>query len=67
MKYLPKVSEDCKVKYFIKVGCLEEAAEVAFQQRDLQGLLYVQNKCGNQFPSLLEKINNMVSQLESRR
>ncbi|VEN47400.1 unnamed protein product [Callosobruchus maculatus] len=67
MKYLPRVSEDCKVKYFIKVGCLEEAADVAFQQRDLQGLMYVQSKCGNQFPSLLEKINNMISQLDTRR
>lgn len=50
LKYLSRVSEDLKVKYCIKVGCLEEAAEIAFQQRDVQGLLYVQSKCSTQFP-----------------
>ncbi|CAH2009591.1 unnamed protein product [Acanthoscelides obtectus] len=49
------------------IGCLEEAAEVAFQQRDLQSLLYMQNKCGNQSTSLPEKINNMITQLDTRR
>ncbi|XP_018576701.1 vacuolar protein sorting-associated protein 16 homolog isoform X1 [Anoplophora glabripennis] len=69
LKYLSRVSEDLKVKYCIKVGCLEEAAEIAFQQRDIQGLLYVQSKCNLQFPQtqLNEKIGNMITQLESKK
>ncbi|KAJ8956522.1 hypothetical protein NQ318_019242 [Aromia moschata] len=49
--------------------CLEEAADIAFQQRDIQGLLYVQSKCSSQFPQtqLSEKINAMIMQLESRK
>ncbi|KAG5894092.1 hypothetical protein JTB14_003948 [Gonioctena quinquepunctata] len=65
LKYLPKVAEDIKVKYCIKTGCLEEAADVAFQQRDKQHLYYVQSKCTS--PQLIEKINAMVMQLDSRK
>ncbi|KAJ8985073.1 hypothetical protein NQ317_019757 [Molorchus minor] len=69
LKYLSKVSEDVKVKYCIKVGCLEEAADIAFQQRDIQGLLYVQSKCSLQFPQtqLSDRINSMITQLDSRK
>ncbi|CAG9822683.1 unnamed protein product [Phaedon cochleariae] len=69
LKYLPKVTDDIKIKYCIKAGCLEEAADIAFQQRDIQSLLYVQGKCNTQFPQnqLGDKINAMVSQLESRK
>nr|XP_023028466.1 vacuolar protein sorting-associated protein 16 homolog [Leptinotarsa decemlineata] len=65
LKYLPKVTEDIKVKYCIKTGCLEEAADVAFQQRDIQNLFYVQSKCTS--PQLVEKINAMAMQLDSRK
>lgn len=50
-------------------SCLDEAADIAFQQRDIQGLLYVQSKCGSQaaHAQLLERINAMITQLESRK
>lgn len=69
LKYLPKVSEDIKVKYCIKAGCLEEAADIAFQQRDMQSLLYIKSKCGNQLSQnqIVERINAMIRQLDSKK
>ncbi|XP_019868219.1 vacuolar protein sorting-associated protein 16 homolog [Aethina tumida] len=66
LKYLSKVGEDVKVKYYTKAGFLEQAADIAFQQRDIQGLLFVQSKSPSQSP-LSEKINAMVMQLDSKK
>ncbi|XP_044761312.1 vacuolar protein sorting-associated protein 16 homolog [Coccinella septempunctata] len=66
LKYLPKVSDSLKVKYYTKTGCLEEAAKIAYAQKDAQGLQYVQSKCVGQ-PVLYEKINGMITQLDLRR
>ncbi|XP_057651566.1 vacuolar protein sorting-associated protein 16 homolog [Diorhabda carinulata] len=69
LKYLPKVNEDIKVKYCIKAGCFDEAADIAFQQRDMQSLLYIKSKCGYQLSQnqLVERINAMVRQLDSKK
>lgn len=55
-------------KFVMFFGCrfLEQAANIAFQQRDIQNLTYVQSKCGGD-AKLLEKISNMIMQLESRK
>lgn len=66
LKYLPKVSEDLKVKYYLKANHLEGAADVAFEQKDLQGLLYIQSKCQQQ-SNLMEKINDMILQLGAKK
>ncbi|CAH0559319.1 unnamed protein product [Brassicogethes aeneus] len=66
IKYLARVNDDVKVKYYIKAGLLEEAADIAFQQRDKQSLLYVQSKTIAQ-SRLSEKINAMVMQLDSKK
>lgn len=84
LKYLPKVSEELKVKYYLKAGyfilflllkirivklfcrCLEEAARIAFEQKDVQNLLYVQSKCTS-LSSLSEKINTFIAQLDNRK
>lgn len=66
LKYLPKVSESIKVKYYTKCGCFEDAAKIAYAQKDVQGLQYVQSKCVAQ-PTLYEKINGMIIQLDLRR
>ncbi|RZC42147.1 vacuolar protein sorting-associated protein 16 -like protein, partial [Asbolus verrucosus] len=66
LRYLPKVSEDLKVKYYIKAECLEEAAKIAFEQKDIQSLLYVQSKCASQ-SSLSEKVNSFIMQLDNRK
>ncbi|KAF5302481.1 hypothetical protein FQR65_LT08571 [Abscondita terminalis] len=66
IKYLPKVSEEIIVKYYVKANKLEEAAQIALEQRDIQGLLYVQSKCQLLSP-LIEKINGYISQLGARK
>ncbi|KAL3280278.1 hypothetical protein HHI36_017772 [Cryptolaemus montrouzieri] len=66
IKYLPKVNDLIKVKYYTKAGCFEEAAKIAFAQKDVQGLQYVQSKCLTQ-PTLFNMINGMISQLDLRR
>ncbi|KAF2892196.1 hypothetical protein ILUMI_13977 [Ignelater luminosus] len=66
IKYLPKVSEDIIVKYYVKAEQLEEAAQIAFEQKDIQGLLYVQSKASRN-SHLVEKINGLISQLGARK
>ncbi|XP_022919610.2 vacuolar protein sorting-associated protein 16 homolog [Onthophagus taurus] len=64
--FLAKVSDDIKVKYYVKAGLLEEAAKIAFEQRDIQSLLYVQSKYPSQSP-LSEQINGFIAQLGTRK
>ncbi|KAK9884939.1 hypothetical protein WA026_009175 [Henosepilachna vigintioctopunctata] len=66
LKYLPKVTELSKIKYYAKAGCYEEAANIAFAQKDVQGLQYVQSKCLGR-PTLSEVISGMIAQLENKR
>ncbi|XP_037091632.1 vacuolar protein sorting-associated protein 16 homolog [Pollicipes pollicipes] len=56
-KYLARVADDKKVKYYAKVGNLEEAARIAHEQRDRQALAYVESLCGNNNRALLEQIS----------
>ncbi|KPJ12917.1 Vacuolar protein sorting-associated protein 16-like [Papilio machaon] len=65
LKYLPKCRDDIKVKYYVKAGFFEEAARVAFEQKDKSALLFVQSKCPLRDSSqhaaiaaLLEQLNN---------
>lgn len=44
---------------------LEEAADIAFEQRDLQSLLNIQSRCTPQ-SNLSEKINGLISQLGTK-
>ncbi|KAK9730593.1 Vps16, N-terminal region [Popillia japonica] len=64
--FLPKVSEEIKVKYYVKANCLEDAAKIAYEQRDIQSLLYVQSKCPAQ-SDLSEQINAYISQLGAKK
>ncbi|UYV62515.1 VPS16 [Cordylochernes scorpioides] len=65
-KLIPKVKEENKVKYLIKVGMLEEAAKLAFTQKDDLALNKVYQACTNSNRSLAEKVNTMRSQLSSK-
>ncbi|XP_060525392.1 vacuolar protein sorting-associated protein 16 homolog isoform X2 [Cylas formicarius] len=65
MKYLSRVSNDLKVKYCLKIGNFEEAANIAFQLKDVQSLIYIQCKCPSQ-SQLHQKLSNMISQLEAK-
>ncbi|XP_069702504.1 vacuolar protein sorting-associated protein 16 homolog [Periplaneta americana] len=66
-KYLPKVKDELKVKYYIKAGMFEEAARIAYEQKDLQALLYVQGRCAPSDRSLSDKINLLVTQLGTKK
>ncbi|XP_063827549.1 vacuolar protein sorting-associated protein 16 homolog [Ostrinia nubilalis] len=65
-KYLPRCQEDMKVKYYVKAGFYEEAAQVAFDQKDESALLFVQNKCP-QDAMKHEKISALLEQLATRK
>lgn len=66
VKYLPRVAEDLKMKYYMKAGFFEEAAKIAFEQKNQEGLLYLQRRCANQV-QVVEKINMFIMQLNSRK
>ncbi|PSN30635.1 Vacuolar protein sorting-associated protein 16 [Blattella germanica] len=66
-KYLPKVKEELKVKYYVKAGLYEDAARIAYEQKDLQALLFVQGRCAPADPTCNEKISLLVSQLSTKK
>lgn len=45
---------------------LEEASQLAFEQRDVQSLLNIQSKCAAK-SALSEKINNFIIQLGTKK
>uniref|UniRef100_A0A023F2B4 Vacuolar protein sorting-associated protein 16 homolog n=1 Tax=Triatoma infestans TaxID=30076 RepID=A0A023F2B4_TRIIF len=59
-KYLPKVKDDVKVEYLTKLGMFEEAAQMAFEQKDLEGLRFIESKCD---PSFADKVASFIRQL----
>lgn len=66
-KYLPKVKDELKVKYYVKAGMFEEAARIAFEQKDLQALLFVQGRCASADRNLSDKISHLVTQLSAKK
>ncbi|KAJ9598585.1 hypothetical protein L9F63_010714 [Diploptera punctata] len=66
-KYLPKVRDELKVKYYVKAGLYEDAAKIAFEQKDLQALMFVQARSAPADRTLSEKICLLVSQLSSKK
>ncbi|CAK1543933.1 unnamed protein product [Leptosia nina] len=67
LKYLPRCRDDIKVKYYVKAGFYEEAAQVAFNQKDQSALFFVQNKCPVQETTKHAKISALLEQLTSRK
>lgn len=45
---------------------LEEAALIAFEQKDLDGLHDVQQKCINK-PAILKTVNTFIAQLNTKK
>ncbi|XP_063994060.1 vacuolar protein sorting-associated protein 16 homolog [Diachasmimorpha longicaudata] len=64
-KYLPRVREELKIKYFTKMGMLTEAAQTAYEQKDSSALTFVLAQCGPSDRSLAEKINGMIVSLKN--
>lgn len=46
---------------------LEDAAQIAYEQRDIQNLMQIQLKCAGDNPPLHEKINTFISALGVRK
>ncbi|KAM7314366.1 putative vacuolar protein-sorting protein [Ixodes scapularis] len=67
MKYLAKAKEENKVKYFVKLGNLDEAAKFAFEQKDENALNFILSKCTAANRAISEKISTMKQQLGGKR
>ncbi|XP_068623324.1 vacuolar protein sorting-associated protein 16 homolog [Battus philenor] len=67
LKYLPKCRDDIKVKYYVKAGFYEEAARVAFEQKDKSALFFVQSKCPIRESSQHAKISALLEQLNTKK
>ncbi|KAF7991263.1 hypothetical protein HCN44_002825 [Aphidius gifuensis] len=64
-KYLPRIREDIKVKYLAKLNMLNEAAQIAYEQKDTSALSFVLAQCGTSDRQVAEKINSMIASLRS--
>ncbi|XP_033625342.1 vacuolar protein sorting-associated protein 16 homolog [Asterias rubens] len=65
-KYIGRVTAEHKVKMYIRMGSLEEAADLAFQQRNEEDLnLVLRQSIGNR--TLSAKIQSMKAQLVAKR
>ncbi|CAG2117553.1 unnamed protein product [Medioppia subpectinata] len=62
-KYLLKINEENKIKYYVKCGLLEDAAKFAFEAKDVEALDYVSSRCGPTNRLLADKITTMKNQL----
>ncbi|XP_071942390.1 vacuolar protein sorting-associated protein 16 homolog [Antedon mediterranea] len=62
-KYVPKVPAENRVRMYLRIGVLEQAAEAAFQIKSEDDLNMVLMKCGVQNKQLAAKIGTMKSQL----
>lgn len=66
-KYLTKVKLENKIKYFAKVGLLEDAADTAFEMKDEHSLRVLQEKCRTTNKPLFDKIQKLRQQLEIKK
>ncbi|XP_053605989.1 vacuolar protein sorting-associated protein 16 homolog [Plodia interpunctella] len=67
LKYLPRCRDDIKVKYYVKAGFYEDAAQVAYEQKDRNALVFVQSKCPLKETIKHEKIAFLLEQLPLRK
>nr|XP_018902383.1 PREDICTED: vacuolar protein sorting-associated protein 16 homolog [Bemisia tabaci] len=63
-KYFSRIKEENKVKYYIKLGMHEEAAKLAFAQRDRESLRFIQAKADK---SVAVKIAPLLAALEEKK
>ncbi|XP_065092483.1 vacuolar protein sorting-associated protein 16 homolog [Ochlerotatus camptorhynchus] len=65
-KYLPRCSEENKFKWNLKAGCLLEAAKIAYDQKDIEALWRVYDRCSND-PTLSARVDDLIGQLSSKK
>jgi vacuolar protein sorting-associated protein 16 len=66
-KYLPKCDDERKVKLLLRAGLYEEAAQTAFEQKDLNMLLTMLNTVPQNFSVALGKVEAFVAQLSTKK
>ncbi|XP_015182776.1 PREDICTED: vacuolar protein sorting-associated protein 16 homolog [Polistes dominula] len=64
-KYLPKVQDELKVKYLVKLKMLNEAAQTAAEQKDVSALTFVLAQCGQSEKQLIDKINILIKSIKN--
>ncbi|OXU24054.1 hypothetical protein TSAR_010562, partial [Trichomalopsis sarcophagae] len=64
-KYLTRVKDELKVKYFVKLDMLLEAAQTALEQKDLAAMSYVLSRCNASDRRLQEKVSAMMASLKN--
>ncbi|XP_076673507.1 vacuolar protein sorting 16 [Andrena cerasifolii] len=64
-KYLPKVKDELKVKYLVILKMLNEAVEVAVEQKDSAALSFVLAQCEPSDRQLINKINMLIASLKN--
>lgn len=67
LEYLPRCRDEIKIKYYVKAGFYEEAAEVAFEQKDERALLFIQDKCPQAEPTKRAKITSFLERLTTKK
>lgn len=65
VKYLPRVRDELKVKYLVKLKMLSEAAQVAAEQKDVPALTFVLAQCSPSERLLMDKINMHITSLRN--
>ena len=66
-KYLPRVKEELKVKYFVKLNMLMEAAQTALEQKDVSAMNFVLANCKPTDKAMQDKISAMLLSLRSNK
>lgn len=64
-KYLPRVRDELKVKYLVKLKMLNEATEVAIEQKDVTALSFLLAQCEPTDRQLIDKITMHISSLKN--
>ncbi|XP_031845297.1 vacuolar protein sorting 16 [Nomia melanderi] len=64
-KYLPKVKDELKVKYLVKLKMLDEAAQTAKEQKDDTALSFILAQCEPTDTLLIDKINMFKASLKN--
>ncbi|XP_026473948.1 vacuolar protein sorting-associated protein 16 homolog [Ctenocephalides felis] len=65
-KYVSRCKDDLKVKYYVKLKMLDKAAQIAFEQKDVQSLLFVQAHCGTSNNTVAELTKKYIEQLAAK-
>jgi len=63
LKYIPKISDPWeKMDIYIELNLLKEAIELGYQQRNIEMLYYIRDKCGSNV-ALRSTIDEILSKL----